>query len=147
MNKKNFAVILVLAVCVISVSPIQLLAQEKACVYKEFSDYIEKFKEKCPDVAASFISLQDTIIYKEGELSIKEKEFIALGIAVSMGCENCIYYHTASAMKSGATEKEILEAASVAIYMKGGPGFTYIKHVFDALEALSAMKEKEDAEK
>ncbi len=80
------------------------------------------------------------------KLNIKHKEFIALGIAVSMGCEYCIYHHTAAAMKNGATEEEILEAASVAIIMGGGPAFIHIKHVIDALEALSDMQESKNAE-
>ena len=64
-----------------------------------------------------------------------------------MGCEYCVYAHTAGAMKSGATEEEILEVASIAVYMQGGPGLTYIKYVFNALEELSDMKESKNTEK
>ncbi len=108
---------------------------------------MEKFEIERPDVATSFYNLHDTIMYQEGKLSIKEKELIAVGIAVSIRCEYCIYWHTAAALKSGATDEEILEAASVAIYMGGGPAFIYIKHVIDALDALSDMQESENAEK
>jgi len=127
---------LLFAACIITVSTTQVLAQEKVSVFNEISDFSAKMGEKCPDVEAAFYSLQESIIYKEGALSIKEKEFIALGIAVSMGCEYCIYAHTAGAMRNGATEEEILEVASIAVYMQGGPGFTYMKYVFNALEAL-----------
>lgn len=147
MKKNNFLVILLIVACIITVSNTQVLAQEKVNTYNELSDFMEKFEKKCPDVATSFYNLHDTIITQEGKLSIKEKEFIALGIAVSMRCEYCIYAHTAGAMKSGATEEEILEAASVAILMSGGPGYAYMKHVIDALEALSDMKESKNAEK
>jgi len=125
----------------------QVLAQEKVSVFDELSEFMEKFEKKCPDVAKSFYNLHDTIVFKEGKLSIKEKEFIALGIAVSDRCKYCIYFHTASAMKSGATEEEILEAASVAVYMGGGPAFSHIKYVIDALEELSDMQESKNAEK
>jgi AhpD family alkylhydroperoxidase len=147
MKKKNFQAILLIAACIITVSTTQVLAQEKVSVFNEISDFSAKMEEKCPDVAAAFSNLQDSIIYKEGALSIKEKEFIALGIAVSMGCEYCVYAHTAGAMNSGATEEEILEVASIALYMQGGPGLTYIKYVFNALEALSDMKESKNTEK
>lgn len=50
-------------------------------------------------------------------------------------------------MESGATEEEILEAASIAIWMGGGPAFTNIRHVYTALEALSDVKEGQNAEK
>lgn len=147
MKKKNFLAILLIAACTICVSTSQVLAQEKDNVLNEMNDFSAKMQEKCPDVSAAFYDLQNSLIYKEGALSIKEKEFIALGIAVSMGCEYCVYAHTAGAMKSGATEEEILEVASIAVYMQGGPGLTYMKYVFNALEALSEMKESENTEK
>ena len=147
MKKKNILTILLFVACITTISTTQVLAQEKVSVFNEIYDFSAKMEEKCPDVAAAFSNLQDSIIYKEGALSIKEKEFIALGIAVSMGCEYCVYAHTAGAMKSGATEEEILEVASIALYMQGGPGLTYIKYVFNALEALSDMKESKNTEK
>ena len=140
MKKKHFQAILLLAACIISVSTTRVLAQEKASGFNEINDFSTTLEEKCPDVSAAFFNLQESILYKEGALSIKEKEFIALAIAVSMGCEYCIYAHTAGAMKSGATEEEILEAASIAVYMQGGPGLTYLKYVFNALEELSVME-------
>ncbi len=147
MKKKNFLAILLIAACTITVSTTQVLAQEKVSVFNEISDFSAKMAEKCPDVEAAFYSLQESIIYKEGALSIKERECIALGIAVSMGCEYCIYAHTAGAMRNGATEEEILEVASIAVYMQGGPGFTYMKYVFNALEELSDMNESMNTEK
>ena len=141
MTKKNFLAILLIAACTITVSTTQVLAQEKVSVFNEISDFSAKMEEKCPDVEAAFYSLQESILYKEGALSLKEKEFIALGIAVSMGCEYCVYAHTAGAMRSGATEEEILEVATIAVYMQGGPGFTYMKYVFNALEELSDMNQ------
>lgn len=129
-----------IAACLITVSTTQVLAQEKVSILDEMNEFSATMEEKCPDVAAAFSNLQDSIIYKEGALSIKEKEFIALGIAVSMGCEYCVYAHTAGAMNSGATEKEIIEVASIALYMHGGPGMTYMKYVFNALEELKALQ-------
>ena len=147
MKKKNFLVILLIVAFIITISKTQVLAQEKDNTFNESPDWLVKFEKKCPTGATSFYNLHDTIMSQEGKLSIKEKEFIALGIAVSKRCEPCITYHTAAAMKSGATEEEILEAASVAIYMGGGPAFSNIEHVINALEALSDMKESKNAEK
>lgn len=146
MKKKNILVILLIVACIITVSKTQVLAQEKVSIFNDLSEFMEKFEKKCPDVATSFYNLHDTV-NKEGKLSIKEKEFIALGISVSARCEYCIYFHTARAMESGATEEEILEAASVAVYMGGGPAFSYIKYVMDALEELAAIKESKNTEK
>jgi AhpD family alkylhydroperoxidase len=140
MKKKNFPAILLIAACIITVSTTQVLAQEQESVLNEINDFSAKLEEKCPDAAAAFADLQNSIINKEGALSIKEKELIALGIAVSLGCEYCVYAHTAFAMQSGATQEEVLEVASVALYMQGGPGLTYIRYVLDALEEIAAMK-------
>ena len=138
--KRTIFSILLIAACIITVSTTQVLAQEKVSVLNEMADFSAKMEEKCPDVSAAFYDLQNSLIYKEGALSIKEKEFIALGIAVSKGCEYCIYAHTLGATNSGATEEEILEVASIAIYMHGGPGLTYMKYVFNALEELKSIQ-------
>ncbi|MEA3478767.1 MAG: carboxymuconolactone decarboxylase family protein [Bacteroidota bacterium] len=146
MKKKNILVIPLIIACVLTISSTQVMAQEKGSTLNDLYEFMEKYEKKCPDVAKSFYNLHDTIVIKEGKLSIKEKEFIALGIAIATRCEYCIYFHTAAAMESGATEEEILEAASVAVYMGGGPAFSYIKHVIDALEELKAIKESEKIE-
>jgi AhpD family alkylhydroperoxidase len=141
MKTKSILVIPFIAACIIAFSSIRVVAQEKDEILNDLFEFMEKYEKECPDVAMSFYNLHDTIVMKEGVLSIKEKEFIALGIAIAAKCEYCIYFHTAAAMESGATRQEILEAASVAVYMGGGPAFSYIKYVFDALEELTAMKE------
>ncbi len=147
MEKNTFLAIILIITCLITLPKTQILAQEKNNIYTELSEFMEKFEKKCPDIATGFSNLHNSVMNSGGQLSIKEKEFIALGIAVSTRCEYCIYYHTIGAMKTGATEEEILEAASVAIYMSGGPGYTYIKHVMDAIEVYSDMKEKNNTEK
>ena len=39
-------------------------------------------------------------------------------------------------MKAGATREQVLEAAGVAIMMQGGPTYTYLPKVVEALDAL-----------
>jgi AhpD family alkylhydroperoxidase len=50
---------------------------------------------------------------------------MAVAIAVSKGCEDCILYHVDAALKHGATEAELVEALDVAIEMGGGPAVMY----------------------
>jgi alkylhydroperoxidase/carboxymuconolactone decarboxylase family protein YurZ len=40
------------------------------------------------------------------------------------------------ALKSGATREQVLEAAGVAVMMQGGPTYTYLPTVVEALDAL-----------
>ena len=77
---------------------------------------------------------------KNGELSEKTKEFIALGIAIATRCESCIGFHVASLVRLGATKGEFIEALSMASYMGGGPSITYSAKALDAFEKISNAK-------
>ena len=61
---------------------------------------------------------------------------MALGIGVAQRCKPCIVAHTKKCLEAGATKEQILEAASVAVIMNGGPAYMYIPVVIDTLEAL-----------
>jgi AhpD family alkylhydroperoxidase len=69
-------------------------------------------------------------------LTIREKELIALGIGMALRCDNCIYAHVQKALKAGATRQQIMETAGVAVMMQGGPTYTYLPQVVEALDAL-----------
>ena len=102
----------------------------------EFFVYMSKFMQKFPEVASSFTALQGDVM-QDGKLACKEKELIAVGIAVGLRCVPCIYAHTKAALTMGATEEEVMEAASVAILMGGGPGVVHVAEVMKALEAFT----------
>jgi AhpD family alkylhydroperoxidase len=70
----------------------------------------------------------------EGGLSVKHKELIALGIGVASRCEPCIYTHIEKCLKAGATPREVMDAAGVAVMMGGGPVYTYTPIVAAALK-------------
>ena len=44
-------------------------------------------------------------------------------------------------MKAGANREQILETASVAVMMSGGPGYTYLPRVVEALDAIQERGE------
>ena len=75
-------------------------------------------------------------VMKEGALDVKTKELIALAIGIAIRCKPCIYLHVQKCLEAGANREEIMEAASVVVMMQGGPGFTYMPEVINALEAL-----------
>jgi len=74
-----------------------------------------------------------------GAMTVLEKELVALGIGLAVRCENCIYSHVRAAMKAGATREQILETAGVAVLMQGGPTYTYLPRVVEALDALETV--------
>ena len=60
-------------------------------------------------------------VKEPGALSTKEKEYIAVGIAVVQGCEDCIAYHVDMLMKLGCTREEFCDVLGMALQMGGGP--------------------------
>lgn len=106
--------------------------------YKEFMKSVQKMAPAIPEVVKSFQGLVGKSL-EQGALTTKEKEFVALGIAVAQHCTPCIYLHVQKAVEAGATRKEIMEAAGVAVLMGGGPAFTHVAEVIKALDALSVL--------
>jgi len=72
------------------------------------------------------------------KVTAKEKELIALGIAISATCDYCIAIHVKKCLDAGATKEEIAEVCGVAILMGGGPALTYSTFVAKAVEEFSA---------
>jgi AhpD family alkylhydroperoxidase len=107
----------------------------------ELWDYNAKFMEKYPEIGSSFMTLMGNVI-QDGKLGCKEKELIAVGIAVGLRCVPCIHAHTKAALNQGATEDELMEAATVAILMGGGPGMVHVIEVMKAIEAFSSKDGK-----
>jgi AhpD family alkylhydroperoxidase len=102
----------------------------------EFQKYMPKVREAIPEVVDDFVKKLMPDVLKPGVLSTKEKELIALGIAVHATCDYCIAIHVKKCFEAGATREEIAEACGVAVLMGGGPSLTYSAFVFKAIEEL-----------
>lgn len=113
------------------------MADETKAFFEKFDKDLAKMKEKLPDAIGGF-GIMFGKIMKDGALTIREKELVALGIAVAMQCEPCIKLHIKKCLTAGATKEQILEAASVSIMMAGGPAYTHIPMVLDTLEGLES---------
>lgn len=96
-----------------------------------------RMKDRAPDIARSFGGFFQNLM-KDGALSGKDKELIALGIGIAMRCEGCIFSHVGKCLKLGATREQIMEVAGVAVTMGGGPVYTYIPKVAEAIDHFSA---------
>jgi AhpD family alkylhydroperoxidase len=58
-------------------------------------------------------------VFKEGALSAKEKELIAVSLSLTLKCETCLEVHAKAAKDLGATTDELREAMLVAMYLTG----------------------------
>ena len=110
------------------------MSEKVKAFYEKFAADTEKMKQMTPDMMTGFGALfQKTM--SEGKLTVREKELIAVGIAMSIQCKPCILLHVKKCLGAGATKEEVLEAAQVSVMMSGGPGFTHMPEVIDAMEA------------
>ena len=66
-------------------------------------------KELAPATAAAFKAFSDSV-FADGALSAKTKDLIAVAVAHVTQCPYCIRGHTASALRKGATQQEVMEA-------------------------------------
>jgi AhpD family alkylhydroperoxidase len=93
-------------------------------------------KAAAPEAAKAFGALFGAVM-KPGALSALEKELIALGIGAALRCDSCVYAHLQKALAAGATREQVLEVAGVLVMMQGGPGYTYLPKIVEALDALT----------
>jgi AhpD family alkylhydroperoxidase len=91
-----------------------------------------------PEVIKGFSALHQSAM-KAGALTVVEKELMALAIGLAVRCDNCIYAHVQAAVHAGATREQVLEAAGVAVMMQGGPTYTYLPRVVEALNGLAVQ--------
>ncbi|HEY6239737.1 MAG TPA: carboxymuconolactone decarboxylase family protein [Burkholderiales bacterium] len=95
---------------------------------------LAKLRVDAPDVMKGFSALAQAAT-REGALSKKTKELMALALGVAAHCDACIGFHVQSLVKLGVTRAELEEALGMAVYMGGGPSLMY------AARALSAYEE------
>ena len=88
------------------------------------------------DVYSSFADMERNT-YKDGKLSKKQKELIAIGISVVINCESCMEWHIKQALGDGSSHEEIIEAVGVGIEMSGGPGTVSARFALSVLEYYS----------
>jgi AhpD family alkylhydroperoxidase len=108
--------------------------------YEHNAVVMKPVRESLPDLMKGFSGLHQAAM-KPGALDVRQKELIALGIGLALRCENCIYAHIRAAIKAGATREQILETGAVAVLMAGGPSYTYLPCLTEALDALAARGE------
>jgi len=85
----------------------------------DYKEGLGTFTQKMPELAKHYNAFTEAC-FKEGKLSQKEKQLIALGVSVFSQDEYCIIYHTKGCLDQGATEEEILEAVGVTAAFGGG---------------------------
>lgn len=99
---------------------------------------MKTLRKDSPDTMAGFSAMAQAAT-KDGVLSKKTKELIALAIAVSGRCDGCIGFHAEALVKLGATREEVEEMLAMCVYMGGGPSVMYAADAIMAYEQFSAL--------
>ncbi|MDG6244861.1 MAG: carboxymuconolactone decarboxylase family protein [Methanolobus sp.] len=87
--------------------------------------------ERLPETAEALANMRASI-FKDNSLDTRTKELIATACAVLLRCEKCTVIHSQRAKEKGATEDEIAEALSVAMFIAAGSQI----HWTDAYEKI-----------
>lgn len=84
------------------------------------------YKRETPDILAAFARFDDAVFQAEGRaIPLKHRELIALAVGITTQCVYCIDAHSQRAVRAGATEAELAEAAWVATAIRAGGGFAH----------------------
>jgi len=114
------------------------MTNEVAAFFDQWKTDQQRVKESAPNIARGFGGMFQAVM-KEGALTVREKELIALAIGLAVRCVPCINLHVEKCLKAGASREQILEAAGVSVMMQGGPSFTHVPEVIHALDQLAGQ--------
>ena len=69
---------------------------------RQTRNQLRELYKTIPAATGAFNTLS-AAVKDNGPLSVKEKEYVALGMAVALRCEPCITFHVEALMRAGAT--------------------------------------------
>lgn len=98
---------------------------------KENIKRLTQLKELAPEQLETFNEF-NAATFKDGALSKREKEIIAVAITHVTQCPYCIDSHTKAAKKAGVTLEELVEAVFVTTAVEAGGTVTHSTHVHNA---------------
>lgn len=102
----------------------------------DMSEQLRELNRAIPETAKGFGALSKGA-KESGVLDLKNKEFIALGIAIAMRCEPCIGFHVKALAKAGGSREELSDVLAMAVQMGGGPSLMYAAKALSAWDQLT----------
>lgn len=106
---------------------------------EDFDKYMAKFESLVPELHNPWTEYKEEV-FKEGLISVKDKQLIAVSCAHITGCDHCIEERTKLAKAEGATDEEVAESVYIAIRLAMGQPYAFSSI---ALENYDLMKAKE----
>ena len=100
---------------------------------EEVNEVIHDLQKELPEQMGTFQKFL-TATEKPSVLDAKTKELINVALSICAQCQWCIVFHVKGAFARGATRAEIIDAASMAVLMHGGPALMYMIPLMEALK-------------
>lgn len=101
----------------------------------EMRNELRVMNKLIPEAMAGFGALSKAA-KDNGPLDVKQKEFIALGMAIVLRCEPCINFHVEALMKAGGSREELGDVLAMSVQMGGGPAVMYAGHALACWDEL-----------
>jgi AhpD family alkylhydroperoxidase len=111
-----------------------MMSKDYREITKSVSGMLSTYRSAQPEIMKSFNALSAACL-REGALTERTKELIALAVGIAGHCDACIGFHVRTLVKLGVTRAELEEALGVCVYMGGGPSLMY------AADALAAYEQ------
>jgi len=106
-------------------------------VLNQLDSNIQKIKNAHPELSKAWFGGVFPTVLKDGALSNKQKELIALALAVQSNNEFCICRHVKLCLGAGCTKEEMAEALGVSVLFGGGPSMSFASYAMEAIEELN----------
>jgi AhpD family alkylhydroperoxidase len=91
---------------------------------KDNSRNVRRLRELKPEAYKAFIAFSSEV-FKDGALTNKIKQLMAVAVAHTTQCPWCIDAHVNRAKDLGATDEEIAESVLVAMEIRAGGAFSH----------------------
>ena len=106
----------------------KFLSETKSC--------FNTLEQETPDTFKGF-EIMGKEAKRNGALSEKTKELIALGIAIATRCDSCIAFHVKSLVRLETSRAEMIEALSMCSFMGGGPSIAFSAKALEAFDQFN----------
>lgn len=80
----------------------------------------------------------DNQTYREGALTVREKEMLGLVASLVLRCDDCIKYHIIKCHEAGVTSEELAEALNVGVVVGGTITIPHLRRALSLWDELEA---------
>lgn len=88
--------------------------------------YAPTLRRSAPTEAAGYAAFAEAALKNtEGQIPLKYRELIAIGVALTTQCEMCLESHVQAAADAGATREEIAETTFITAALRAGGAYTH----------------------